>query len=267
MNTVESVVLWPEGHPLAPGPAEGQVMLTPYLLPSHKPLAAVIVLPGGGYARRAEHEGKPIAEWLNRTGIHSFVLDYRVAPNRHPLPLADAQRAIRYVRCHAEQYGVDPERVGIVGFSAGGHLASTAGTHFDLGDAASGDPVERYSSRPDLMVLGYPVISFGEFRHNGSKANLIGEDAPDELVQLLSNDKQVTPQTPPAFLWHTEDDGAVPVENSLLFAAALRRNGVPHEVHVFESGRHGLGLAEGEPETYMWPLLCANWLRRRGFIR
>lgn len=240
--------------------------ITPYLLKGDKPLAAVIVLPGGGYGMRADHEGRPVAEWLNDIGLHAFVLDYRVAPNKHPLPLSDAKRAIRLVRSRAAEFGVDPARIGILGFSAGGHLASTAGTHYDAGDQSHADPVERVSSRPDVMVLCYPVISFGEHRHHGSMVNLIGEDAPEELRDLLSSELQVTEDTPPAFLWHTADDGAVPVQNSLMFTQALTSNGVPCELHVYESGHHGLGLAYDHPEAHTWSLCCANWLKRRGFV-
>ncbi|MFD1956198.1 alpha/beta hydrolase [Paenibacillus thailandensis] len=260
------IEIWPEGHPNGESLNGEKATVTPYLLQADKPLSAVIVFPGGGYGMRAEHEGKPIAEWLNRIGIQAFVLDYRVAPHKHPVPMNDAKRAVRLVRSRAAEFGVDPGRVGILGFSAGGHLASTVGTHHDPGDAESADPLERFSSRPDLMVLCYPVITLGEYRHDGSRVNLLGEDAPEELVELLSNEKQVAADTPPAFLWHTADDGAVPVENSLMFAAALSRNRVPHELHVYESGRHGLGLAEAEPETSTWPMLCERWLRRRGFI-
>lgn len=263
---IKPIELWPEDHPSAHSLNEEKAVITPYLLESDKPLAAVVVLPGGGYGMRADHEGKPIAEWLNSIGLHAFVLDYRVAPHKHPVPLNDAKRGLRLVRSRAAEFGVDPNRVGILGFSAGGHLASTAGTHYDLGDQTSQDLVERESSRPDLMVLCYPVISLGEYRHDGSRVNLLGEHAPEELVELLSNENQVTESTPPTFLWHTADDGAVPVENSLMFAAALSRNRVPHELHVYESGRHGLGLAQEEPETYTWPMLCEKWLRRRGFM-
>lgn len=244
---------------------DGIPRITPYLLKADKPLAAIIVLPGGGYVGRAEHEGRPIAEWLNDIGLHAFVLDYRVAPNKHPLPLNDAKRAIRLVRSRAAEFGVDPDRIGILGFSAGGHLASTAGTHYDKGNTESSDPLERVSSRPDLMVLCYPVISFSEHRHHGSLVNLIGEDASQELRDLLSSELQVTEETPPTFLWHTADDGSVPVQNSLMFAQALSSNKVPYELHVYESGRHGLGLATDQPGADTWILSCANWLKRRGF--
>ncbi|WP_426449324.1 alpha/beta hydrolase [Paenibacillus sp. S-38] len=261
-----TLLLWPEGTPGARGEeAEDNPTLVPYLAegPGVKP--AVIVCPGGGYARRADHEGEPVALWLNRLGISAFVVHYRVAPYQHPHPLSDAQRAIRTVRHRAAEWNIDPARVGILGFSAGGHLASSAGTHYDAGNPEAGDPVERQSCRPDLLVLCYPVITFGPYTHEGSKANLLGEAAPEELVSLMSSERQVNENTPPTFLWHTADDGAVPVENALFFASALSRSRVPFELHVYESGRHGLGLAEDHPQANTWTALCGTWLKKQGF--
>jgi len=242
--------------------------LVPYLLPPEgkRPRAAVIVLPGGGYARHAAHEGEPVARWLNTLGISSFVLVYRVAPYRHPYPLLDAQRAVRLVRRRAAEWGIDPGRVGVLGFSAGGHLASTLGTHFDSGDAGAEDPVEREPCRPDLLILGYPVITLLEKTHAGSLHNLLGESPDPELRRALSNELQVTAETPPTFLWHTADDKGVPVENSLLFASALAQHGVPFALHVYPSGKHGLGLAQDHPEVHSWVRACAEWLSHRGFI-
>ncbi len=235
--------------------------LTPYLLPDGPPTAAIVVCPGGGYGRRAPHEKEPIARWLNVLGIAAFVLEYRVAPHRHPAPLMDAQRAIRLVRHHAAAWNVAPDRVGILGFSAGGHLASSAGTIFDSGDPDAADPVERQSCRPDALVLCYPVITFGEQRHDGSMRNLLGDDPPADLRAALSTEMRVTPETPPTFLWHTVEDASVPVENSLLFAAALRRHAIPFSLHIYSHGRHGLGLATDEtPDVATWTTLCANWL-------
>jgi acetyl esterase/lipase len=247
------------------GANQGCPSLTVYKAAGKSPAPVVIVCPGGGYGGRASHEGAPVAEWLNTLGITAVVLHYRVAPYKHPIPLHDAQRAIRTVRHHAEEWGIDASRVGILGFSAGGHLASTAGTHYDAGQPQAEDPVERQSSRPDLMVLCYPVITFLDFRHNGSKLNLLGDNPEPNLVVNLSNETQITGDTPPAFLWHTADDGAVPVENSLQFATELSKNKIPFELHVFQSGRHGLGLAEDHPEAYTWPELCGRWLKKQGF--
>lgn len=260
------IELWPEGAPYAAGDGpEDRPAITPYLAEGEGASSAVIVCPGGGYVRRAPHEGEPIALWLNGLGISAFVLDYRVAPYKHPAPLADAQRAIRTVRSRAAEWGIDRQRIGILGFSAGGHLASAAGTHYDAGDPQALDPVERESSRPDCMVLCYPVISLIHHAHQGSRINLVGEEADEALCRLLSNELQVTPDTPPTFLWHTSDDPSVPVENSLMFAEALSRNKVAFELHSYMSGRHGLGLAETHPEAHTWTHLCGLWLKRIGF--
>lgn len=258
--------LWPGEVPgIHTGEPRHVPTLVPFLVDTPKPRGAVVVCPGGGYAGRADHEGEPIARMLNQAGIHAFVCHYRVASYRHPYPLMDAQRAIRTVRVNAQCWGILPDRIGILGFSAGGHLASTAGTHYDAGDPNSADPVARVSCRPDALVLCYPVISFGQFGHLGSLRNLLGENAPAELISSLSNETQVTGDTPPTFLWHTADDAGVPVENSILFASALRKCGVPFELHIYQSGRHGLGLAPEDPHVASWAKLCCEWLAGLGF--
>lgn len=246
---------------------ENLPVLEPFLaeVVNGAPRGAVIVCPGGGYQHRAYHEGVPVAQWLNSIGIHAFVLHYRVAPNRHPLPLQDAQRAVRYVRLHSAEWGIRPDRIAIMGFSAGGHLAATAGTHWDHGHTDSSDPVERTSCRPDAMVLCYPVISFGEYGHQGSRERLLGEQADPAAAAGLSIENCVTADTPPAFLWHTANDGAVPVENSLHLAGALRKAEVPFELHVYPNGRHGLGLADEQPHVKSWVGLCAAWLKDQGY--
>jgi acetyl esterase/lipase len=227
---------------------------------------AVIVCPGGGYGGRAHHEGEPIALWLNTLGISAFVLRYRVAPYRYPSALNDVQRAVRYVRHRADEWGIDAGKVGVLGFSAGGHLTATAGTCYDLGRPDAADPVERHSSRPDLIVLCYPVITMQRpYTHEGSLFNLLGPDPDEELVRLMSCELQVTPDTPPTFLWHTSNDGAVPVENSLGFASALSRAGVPFDLHVYEKGGHGMGLAEGDEHVASWSSVCGLWLKRYEF--
>lgn len=239
--------------------------LTPYLVNTDRPRGAVVVLPGGGYTHLAEHEGEPVARRLNEFGIHALVLRYPVAPARHPDPLNAAARAVRVVRHHADSWNVLPQKVGILGFSAGGHLASTLATHFDAGDPASDDPVARQSSRPDAALLCYPVISFGEYRHNGSMVNLLGEPVDETLRQSLSNETQVTAETPPCFLWHTSEDRSVPVQNSLDFARALAAVKVPFELHVFPHGGHGLGLAVDDEAVGQWSELCGRWLVGLGF--
>jgi acetyl esterase/lipase len=263
------IVLWPAGTPGALGSEPVDVpTLTPYLPPKERMSgAAIIVCPGGGYTHLAEHEGGPVAEWLNSLGITAFVLKYRLGPRyHHPAPMQDASRAIRLVRARAVEWGLDPQRIGILGFSAGGHLASTAGTHFDSGKPAASDPVERVSSRPNLMILIYPVITMREKTHAGSKANLLGPAPTPELITLLSNDEQVTKETPPTFLVHTMTDAAVPVENSLLFVTSLRKAGVPFEFHLYERGPHGFGLGNKDPVLATWPDRCADWLRLHGFV-
>ena len=265
-------LLRPDGAPGAKGSeAVDKPKITVYLAPADRATgAAVVVCPGGGYrVVAADHEGKQIAEWLSSLGVSAFVLQYRLGERyRHPAPLQDAQRAIRTVRSRAKEWRVDPRRIGILGFSAGGHLASTSATHFDDGRPDAADPVDHESSRPDFAVLCYAVISLEDPpAHAGSRRNLLG-DAPDPaLVVLLSNEKQVTPRTPPTFLWHTADDSAVPVENSLLFFEALRKAGVAGELHVFPHGRHGLGLAPGDPAVSQWPRLCAVWMEGLGLLK
>jgi acetyl esterase/lipase len=259
--------LWPaDARELDGTPPADHPILTPFLPDASAPTAAIVVCPGGGYQGRAQHEGGPIAEWLNTLGIAAFVVDYRVAPYRHPVPLGDAQRAIRTVRARATEWNIDPGRIGILGFSAGGHLAATAATQWDRGNPGDGDPVRQASSRPDLAVLCYPVISFINVQHMGSMANLLGGLPSLEDRRAQSAELNVTPETPPTFLWHTADDAAVDVENSLQFASALRRHGVPFALHVFPTGPHGLGLAADHPEARIWPELCAQFLRGQGWI-
>ncbi len=267
MTIHEPLPLWPgdAAEVQSADPAEIP-HLTPYLPDLDAPVAAMVVCPGGGYQMRAEHEGAPIAEWLVSLGMAAFVVDYRVAPNRHPIPLHDAQRAIRMVRARASEWNVDPARIGILGFSAGGHLAATAATQWDTGDQSSADPVRQASSRPDFAVLCYPVISFVRTPHTGSVGNLLGPDSTEDQRRAMSADLNVTSETPPTFIWHTADDAVVDVEHALLFATALRRNGVDLALHVFPSGVHGLGLAADHPEASAWPELCESFLRGRGML-
>jgi acetyl esterase/lipase len=268
------IPLWSAGAPGALGSAESDVpTLTAFLPPADKATgAAIVICPGGGYGGLAPHEGAGYAEWLAEHGIAGVVLKYRLGSNgyRHPAMLNDASRAVRLTRSKAAEWKIDAKRVGIMGSSAGGHLASTLLTHFDGGKSEAIDLVERESSRPDLGILCYPVITMGPNTHQGSKTNLLGKDPPADLVELLSNEKQVTPQTPPCFIWHTWEDNAVKVENVLDFAAALRKAGVPFELHIYEKGGHGLGLGAGRPESgseghHPWAQECLNWLRLRGF--
>jgi acetyl esterase/lipase len=230
---------------------------------------AMVICPGGGYGGLAwDKEGLEIGQWLADRGVTTFVLKYRHGGgvHQHPVPLSDIQRAMRIVRSQADAWKIVPERVGVMGFSAGGHLASSAGTHFDLGNKSSSDAVEQQSCRPDFMVLIYPVISMdAKITHGGSMANLLGEKPTDALVALMSNDLQVTEQTPPTFIAHATDDGAVPVENPLLFYRALVEHKVPAELHIFEKGGHGFGMRQQGP-VEEWPSLLANWLKGRELI-
>jgi acetyl esterase/lipase len=263
----DSFELWPQGAPGALGDKDtDRPTLTPYVPSSETgPLAAIVICPGGGYGGLAKHEGHDYALWLNKAGIAAFVLKYRLGSKgyRHPAMLQDAARALRTVRANASNWKIDPKRIGVMGSSAGGHLASTLVTHFEAGNPAASDPIERVSSRPDLGILCYPVISMGATTHQGSKRNLLGKDPDPALVWLLSNELQVTPETPPCFLWHTLEDKAVMVENSLDFAKSLRRAGVPFDLHIYQKGRHGIGLANGHP----WTKDCLFWLKEQKFTR
>ena len=270
----EPFPLWPGEAPGALGKADQDIpTLTPYLPnPSEATGAAIVICPGGGYGGLASHEGVDYARFLNEHGIAGFVLKYRLgsAGYRHPIMLGDAARALRTVRARAAEWHVDPKRIGIMGSSAGGHLASTLLTHFDQGTETDSDPVERVSSRPDLGILCYPVITMGEFTHQGSKANLLGKDPSPELVRNLSNELQVTKQTPPTFLFHTWEDTAVPIENSLQFAEALRKAGVPFDLHIYQRGPHGIGLGSNkwDPEhRHPWTRDLVFWLQARGFTK
>ncbi len=231
--------------------------------------SAIIICPGGGYGGLAwDKEGIEVAEWLATLGVKTFVLKYRHGGglHQHPIPLVDAQRAVRLVRSRAEEFGIQPDRIGVMGFSAGGHVASSVGTHFDAGSPAAGDPLNHQSCRPDFLMLIYPVISMdAAITHGGSLANLLGAKPDPKLVELMSNDTQVTDQTPPTFIAHASDDEAVPVENALRFYRALVAHKVPAELHVFAEGGHGFGMRQPGP-VEEWPTLLANWLKSRKLI-
>jgi len=263
-------LLWPNGAPGALGEQDAdKPTLFPYVVPEGRGTGtAVIVCPGGGYHNLAmEKEGTDIARWLNSIGVTAFVLRYRLGPKyHHPIELGDAQRAIRMVRSHAADYRIHPDRIGIMGFSAGGHLASSAGTHFDAGNPAAADLIDRAGSRPDFLILCYPVISFLNYIHQGSKRNLLGENPDPKLVETMSSEMAVTPQTPPTFLFHTNADTVVPPENSVLFYMALRKAGVPAELHIYQDGPHGVGLASTDEALSNWPQRLATWLRVRGLL-
>lgn len=265
------VYLWEGAAPHAKGEAEqDRPSLTIYLPDKEKANGtAIVVCPGGGYGMLAfDHEGSQVARWLNKRGIAGFVLRYRHAPNYgHPVPLQDIQRAIRFVRHHAEQYAVAADRVGIMGFSAGGHLVTSSATHFDTGNPEAEDVVDRQSCRPSFLVAGYPVVTMSDpHTHKGSRKNLLGEKPSQELIDNLSNEKMVTPETPPTFLFHTNADTAVQAENSLNFFLALRKAGVPAELHIYQNGPHGVGLASGDPTLKSWTARLEDWLRVNGLL-
>ena len=266
----------PTTQPLYPHGAPGAIGREPADAPTLTPYAAkdpdgssMLVFPGGGYGNLAKHEGEPVAQWLATLGITPFVVHYRLGPRyRHPAMLQDAAHAVRTVRAMSREWKLDANRIGVLGFSAGGHLAATISTQFDDGEPSSPDPIAKVSSRPDLSVLCYPVITLGGVSaHTGSRKRLLGDDATPELIDQMSAEKRVTAKTPPAFIFHTADDAGVPVENALMYAAALRTNKVPFELHVYEHGKHGVGLAKDDPILSTWTDRCAAWLATKKFGR
>lgn len=251
--------LW-EKTPGAKGETPGDIPTLQVFLPATPTGSSIVVCPGGGYGMLANHEGPVVGDWLAKNGVTAFVLRYRLGPKyNHPIQIGDAQRAIRLVRAHAEKWKLDPKRIGILGFSAGGHLASTASTHFDEGNPKAEDPIEKVGCRPDLSVLIYPVITMTEKGHAGSRKNLLGATPSPELIELLSNEKQVNAKTPPAFLMHSTGDKAVPVENSDMYVEALKKFNVPCEYVRGEHGGHGFGLKP------FWDAKCIEWLRAQKF--
>jgi acetyl esterase/lipase len=258
-------LLWPDGAPGAVGTEDVDKPSITFYLPDSTTATgtAVVVCPGGGYRNLAmDHEGKQVAEWLNSLGVAAVVLKYRLGPRyHHPAMMQDVQRAVQIVRSRAAELKIARDRIGVMGFSAGGHLASTAATHF----AKDANGV---SSRPDFAILCYPVITMKDpFVHKGSRENLLGKNPDPKLIEEMSNETQVTAETPPTFLFHTSDDPGVPAQNSVYFYLALRKAGVPAEMHLFEHGRHGVGLAQTEPALKIWPSLLENWLRTRELVR
>lgn len=266
-----SFPLWEHNVPGALGSRE-EDNPTLTLYPSVNPRSsgtAVIVAPGGAYVVLAiNHEGRQVANWLNSLGVTAFVLKYRLGPKyHHPIELGDAQRAIRLVRSRAKEFGIRPDRIGMMGFSAGGHLAATLGTHYDHGDPAASDPIDRLSCRPDFLVLAYPVVSFvAPYSHSASARHLLGDNPDMKVREELSNELHVTPDTPPTFLFSTTTDKVVPPENSVAFYLALHNAGVPAELHIFQKGPHGVGLDSADPVLGVWPTLLANWMRERGLL-
>lgn len=275
------IYLWPEGAPLAQGTAEeDKPSITIYFPAKEKTSGAgVLICPGGGYVALAlGHEGWQVAKWYNEMGVTAAILRYRLGTwdhkkYKHPAPFMDVTRAMRLFRSKAKEYGINPEKIGVMGFSAGGHLASCLSTMFDGGNPKAKDPIEKVSSKPNFSVLVYPVISFrSKHAFEFGRGVLLGDNADPKLVDSMSTETRVTPLTPPTFLMHAADDN-VKCENSLLYFTALRENNVPSEIHIYERGGHGYGLypAErmkgGNPERIAdWPERLKNWLKNRGGI-
>lgn len=255
--------LWNDQIPYFNPDADTPNLLTPYLIESDKPRPCVVVFPGGAYKKRAPHEGGVVAEFFNSRGFHAVVVEYRVTPNYHPAPLSDAQRAIRIVRANAKAWNVDPKKIVTCGFSAGGHLcASTILFPDAYSNSYPADEIDREDCMPNGAILCYPVISVTEeIGHVGSGENLLGDRYEEEKEKFFLA-QNVTDQTPPVFLWHTSEDQAVNVKNSLLFAEALRDHRIPFELHVFPHGKHGLGLALDFPDVKQWADLAADWVLR-----
>lgn len=272
LRDLQVIPLWTAGAPGALGNADADTPAITVFLPRvmQPNTPAVIVCPGGAYEHLADnHEGRQVANYFNSLGVAAFVLRYRLGPRyHHPIELDDAQRAIRLLRSHTTDWQLDPGRIGIVGFSAGGHLAMTASTHADNGTPSSADPVDRNSSKVDFAVLGYPVISMTEpWTHTGSRTNLLGANPDPLLARSLSGETSVTKDAPPTFIFQTNEDKTVPAENSVYYYLALRKAGVPAEMHIFEKGPHGVGLATDDPALSEWSRLLTNWLRVHAVIK
>lgn len=269
--------LWTGDAPGALGHAEKDIpTLTPFFPEKGTANgAAMIICPGGGYARLSPHEGEGYAHWLAGQGITCFVLKYRLGADgyRYPVELEDGARAVRLVRARASEWNLDPHRIGMIGSSAGGHLTSLVMTHFDAGNPDATDVIDRQSSRPDVAILCYPVITMGKFAHQGSKHLLLGTNPPPAVVEETSSELQVKKDSPPCFIWSTDEDKTVPIENSLMFAEACRKARVPFELHVYQRGPHGQGLGShdpkgGDPQKWLpWAGECTRWLKEQGFIK
>ena len=265
-------LLWPDGAPGAKGNQDKDKPTLTICLPDKEVAVAtaVVICPGGGYGYVSmDHEGTQIANWLNSIGVAAFIVNYRQNGTgySYPAPLQDAQRAVKIVRARAQEWNIDPKRIGIMGFSAGGHLASSIGTHFQNNYYDAKDAIDKTSCRPDFMVLLYPVITMEDsFTHSGSKRNLLGRNPDPKLVENLSNEKQVTSDTPPTFLVHSSEDRTVPVENSIYFYLALRKAGIPAEMHIYQKGSHGSGIEKNFGMISTWPERCVQWMNVNGLL-
>lgn len=260
--------LWSKTPPLF-DPAYGQPETELHFYPADgaavnpaSPAGCIIICPGGGYRIRAAHEGEAYARMFNKAGLHAAVLDYRLYPYSYPAPMLDLQRAIRFVRYHAQEWNIRPDKIAVCGSSAGGHLSAVCAVNFDDG-MPDGDEIDRVSCRPNAAILCYAVTTLGPYTHKDSRLVITKDDR--ELAERLSAEKNVTENTPPMFIWHTADDPAVPVENALMMSMALSAKKVPHELHIFAHGPHGIGLAQNFPGASAWPGLCLQYLKSLGF--
>ncbi len=259
---MDKIKLWENGAPyFEPEFGQEEPALVPYLLNDGEVHPCVIVFPGGGYHHRAHHEGEQVSEWLNSLGFHSFVLEYRLTPYTYPAILGDALRSVRLVRYRAKEFGIDPEKIGVLGFSAGGHLAYMTALRYGDAELDASDPIDSVSSKPNLAVPCYAVASFEQYHHGGSASNFLGEkENTAEMRHKFSAEQLVKEDTPPMFIWHAADDPAVPVENALNMAMALRAKRVPFALHVYPFGGHGKNLAKEIPMACAWPSACGAWL-------
>jgi acetyl esterase/lipase len=263
--------LWKDRAPRSTGDKDADIpTITAYLAdPAKANGAAVVICPGGGYSGLTmTYEGVDVAKWFNQHGVSAFVLKYRISPYGQPAPLLDGQRAIRLVRLNAKAWGIDYKRIGIMGFSAGGHVASSVGTHWDKYVPGSDDPVLGQSCRPDFMILVYPVITMKDkITHPGSRKVLLGDHPPQKLINLYCNEEQVKDDTPPTFIVASKTDDIVPVKNSELFAAALKSHKVPYEFLELPTGGHGYGMATNDPKLSIWTDKCLEWMDKQGLMK
>lgn len=271
----KSIDIWGKGNYQSEGNDEFRPILDTYILSGEKVRPTILILPGGGYSLTSEREAEPVAMKFNAAGYHAFVLHYSVSPRKHPQPLLDVSRAMCIIRENTEEWKVDPDRIAVCGFSAGGHLAASLGVHYEKDYLFNTSLIKKGMNKPNALILNYPVITAGEFAHKGSFNNLIGEEAEEELLEDMSLELQVNKKVPPTFIWHTFEDTSVPVENTLLFATALRKNNIPFELHIYPKGPHGLSLATEEtknqnmnsmPHVATWMELCVQWLNDLAYV-
>ncbi len=266
---MRQVFLWEATPPFSDPSDDFRPFIEPFPIDADSPRGAVIVCPGGGYEHRSSsYEGRDVCRVFNKAGLHSVLLEYRVRPHRYPAGLLDLARAVAIVRENSEKWNIDPNKIAVLGFSAGGHLAASLGIYYDEASAIVKKQIPSHSSsRPDALILCYPVLTSGKYANQGSFKNLLGVDISEELLKKMSLELNVHKDVPPVFLWHTADDQVVPVENSLHFAEELSKLKIPFEMHIYPKGRHGLGLATNDRHMGTWSSLCCEWLQSQGYIQ